>query len=91
MIMYAFWPTPTGLGAALMKANVGMFHAGVCALAFGTSRVEAPIEIVKNIAIAIAVVLFLVKFMYFSSFFLCLHDTLKNVYLFARSASSDEF
>jgi hypothetical protein len=67
--MYAFWPTPTGLGAALMKANVGMFHAGVCALAFGTSRVEAPIEIVKNIAIAIAVVLFLVKFMYFSSFF----------------------
>jgi hypothetical protein len=42
-----------------MKANAGIFHAGVCALALGTSIIEAAIEIIKNKAIAIAAPLFL--------------------------------
>jgi hypothetical protein len=63
------WPTPAGLGETLMKAYVGMFNAGECALAFGISIVEADIESIKNIAIAIAAVLFLAICIFlFSSF-----------------------
>jgi hypothetical protein len=65
------WPTPTGFGETLMKEYVGYVTAGVCAPAFGTSIVEAPIETVKSTAIIIAIVLpfsfciflFLLKFM----------------------------
>jgi hypothetical protein len=46
---------------------VAICHGGVCALAVGTSIIEADIESVKNIAIAIAIVLFLANFMYFYS------------------------
>jgi hypothetical protein len=49
-----------------MWANVGMFHGvvppevapGPCALVVGISIIEADIESIKSIAIAIAVVLF---------------------------------
>jgi len=69
-------PTPTGLGATAMYANVGIFHAGVCALTFGTTIIAAPIEIIKNKAIAIATVLFLAICIFLFSFkFVVLHIT----------------
>jgi hypothetical protein len=41
-----------------MKAYVGIFHTGVCALAGGIiSVIEAPIDIVNNATIRIAAVL----------------------------------
>jgi hypothetical protein len=42
-----------------MKAYVGIYHTGVCALVVGNSIIEADIEIIKNIEIAIAADLFL--------------------------------
>jgi hypothetical protein len=53
------WPTPTGLGAALMKAISGTLSGGVCALAFGKSAIEAVIESMKITQIAVANNLFL--------------------------------
>jgi hypothetical protein len=50
-----------------MYANVGICHAGTCALADGTSASEAVIEIIKSTEIAIANVLFLLNCIYFSS------------------------
>jgi hypothetical protein len=43
-----------------------MFHEGVCAFAAGSSIVDAPIEMIKNIAIAIAVVFLEVCMIFFS-------------------------
>jgi hypothetical protein len=60
-----------GLGETLMKAYVGIFHAGVCALVVGASIGEAAIESIKNIEIAIVAILFLANFMYFSSPIFC--------------------
>jgi hypothetical protein len=63
-------PTPIGLGETLQKLNVGICHAGVCALAVGTSIIEADIESIKNKAIEIVAILFLANFMYFYSPFI---------------------
>jgi hypothetical protein len=49
-----------------MYANVGMFHGGVCAFAAGVSIVDAPIEIVRKIASAIAIVFLDVCMLFFS-------------------------
>jgi len=43
-----------------MVAYVGICHGGVCALAFGNSIIDVPIEIVKITAIIIAIDLFFV-------------------------------
>ena len=48
-----------------MNANVGMFHEGVCPFAAGSNIVDAPIEIIKNIGIAIAVVFLEVCMVFF--------------------------
>jgi hypothetical protein len=48
--MFVCWPTPTGLGAALMYAKVVICHAGVCACAGIT---VIPIEATKRATIRI--------------------------------------
>ncbi len=49
--MCAVWPTPTGLGAAVIFAYVGMFQGGVCALMFCTNIVDADIDNTRTNAI----------------------------------------
>jgi hypothetical protein len=39
-----------GLGTAWMNANVGTFHAGVCAIAVGSCIIEAPMEAMSSAA-----------------------------------------
>jgi hypothetical protein len=63
-------PTPTGLGDTLQKEYVGILKADVWALTFGISIIEADIESIKNVAIRMLTVLFLLFFIFFSSFFL---------------------
>jgi hypothetical protein len=58
MLITRVWPTPIGLGARAMYAWSVIVHAGVCALAVGISIIEADIESIRNIAIAIAAILF---------------------------------
>jgi hypothetical protein len=48
--MFVVWPTPTGLGAALMYAKVVICHAGVCACA---GMAVIPIEVTKSATIRI--------------------------------------
>jgi len=55
-----------------MKANVGISHAGVCALAIGIIIIEAPIKSVKKIAIAAAVLAFVIS--HFSPLFFKVHS-----------------
>jgi hypothetical protein len=54
------WPTPTGLGSAVTRAYVGIVHPGVCALVWGIRIIDAPIEVINNIANKMANFLFLV-------------------------------
>jgi hypothetical protein len=60
---------PAGLGETLMKAYVGICQAGVCALAFDRSVIEALVERIKSIAIEIAVVLDQLIFIFVLPFF----------------------
>jgi hypothetical protein len=61
---------------------VGTLIGGVCALAFGTSIVEAVIESIKNIAIVIAAILFFSVFILFFLFLsFCLNENVKNYQL----------
>jgi hypothetical protein len=71
-------PSPQGLGVAVTYINVGMVHAGVCALAAGKVMSVAVIVNTRintrNKAIAVAIVLFLAIFIflflpYFIAFF----------------------
>jgi hypothetical protein len=62
-----------------MKPNVGIFCGGLCALAFGNSAVEAPIEIVKSAAIKIAIVLpFRFCIFLFLQFYFALRKSIEN-------------
>jgi hypothetical protein len=58
------------LGATAIYALSVIVHGGECALVVGISIIEAAIESIKNIAIAIAAVLFLANFMFFYSPFI---------------------
>jgi len=48
-----------GLGKAMTLAYVVIWYGGVCASVDGSSSIDDPIEIIKNIAIEIAAVLLL--------------------------------
>jgi hypothetical protein len=60
-------PSPQGLGVAVTYINVGMVHAGVCALVAGKVMSVAVIVNIRNKAIAAAVVLLLENCILFSS------------------------
>jgi hypothetical protein len=53
-LTYTICPTPTGVGAALTKANVFSSNGGSCALVTGTATIEAVIASIRNKEIAIA-------------------------------------
>ena len=75
--MFACCPKPTGLGATLMKAYVGICHAGVCALAGAKEVSDIAVLSRRIIVMNVAVVLFFENciFLFFSIFF---HSPLKE-------------
>jgi hypothetical protein len=71
---FTYWPTPTGSGETLMKAKVGISHAGVCASEVCTIIIEAPIDSISKAVIAKVKYLFFVMITFSISCINLLHN-----------------